>query len=333
MKKSLLALSVTALFFASCKKDTTPAAFTPTDMTGAAHIKGNVTKNVVTPNGGGGWTANTRVPAANVNISVRIAKSSLYPNSNAQGSDVYTGKSDANGNYDIQVTANGSGVVANIVIDGFSATLDTVINGVTKTGLPCLYVGTSANVNAWTGQNSWFNYNFNATNIGTNPNNIVIGTAMVTGSVGMNFVRQAITVQTSTIGPPNGTVTTTTIVPVSNQRVYLDFTMDPTALALKSYSTTTDAAGNYTFNLSTVAAGTPGFNQNASIWVPDMHTTRDTVKVTTTMNGTMTVSSSTAAPVTGMPGVYNMVNTSQNGVYNTEIRNAVNMTYNAFQPD
>src|SRR4051812_7218182 len=103
MKKSLIALSVTALFFASCKKETTPAALTPTDLTGTAHIKGNTTKNAIIPNAGG-WNTNGRIPAAGVNVTIRVQKggavgTALYPNttgaSTPLGADVYTGVTDA----------------------------------------------------------------------------------------------------------------------------------------------------------------------------------------------------------------------------------------------
>jgi len=321
MKKSLLALSLTALLF-SCKKETETAEFTPTDLTGTAHVKGNTTKNVVTSNGTGGWTSTSRVPAAGVNVTVRILKSSLYPNSNAQGADVYTGTTDANGNYDITVKSNGNGVSANITIDGFSSYLDTVktINGAATTikGLPCLYVGTAGTANAFNSQNTWFGHNFTASNIGSNPNNINIGTAIVTGSVSMNFVRSSVT------GTNAPVLSTTNVVVPAGTKVWLDLNMDPTALATKNYMTTTDAAGGYTFNISTVAAGTAGFTQNATIWIADYTRTRDTVKV---LNGAVT------GTVTGSNGVYNNTSTNQNGVFNNEIRNATNLNYGTFIPN
>jgi hypothetical protein len=321
MKKSLLALSLTALLF-SCKKETTPAAFTPTDLTGTAHIKGNTSKNVITPNGAGGWITTGRVPATGVNVTVRVPKSGavgvgLYPNSNAQGSDVYTGQTDANGNYDISIKANGSGVMANIVIDGFAATLDTIINGVKKAGLYANYVGGTASRNAWSGQTSWFDYAFVASNLSTNPNNIIIGSATVTGSVAMSFVKKAVTTGTAA---PTMTITNTNVPVPAGTKVYLDFTIDPLNLATKSYVATTDANGVYTFDVATVAAGTPGFPQNAAIWVADFARTRDTL---TWLNGAAT------GTVTGKPGVFGSQGTAQGAIYNNVIRNAVNLTYSA----
>lgn len=87
MKKSILFLALITLI-ASCKKEEEPAAFTPTDLTGNMVLKGNVSKNVVTPNGTGGWNTNGRIPANGVNVSVKVNKNSLYPNSTAQGADV-----------------------------------------------------------------------------------------------------------------------------------------------------------------------------------------------------------------------------------------------------
>jgi hypothetical protein len=329
MKKTLFILSITALLF-SCKKETKTAAFTPTDNTGTARIKGNTSKNVITPSGVGTWINTSRVPAAGVNVSVRILKSALYPGSNAQGADVYTGTTDANGNFDIAVKANGNGVAANIVIDGFSSTLDTIVNGVKKTGLPCLYLGTSLNPNAFSGQTTFANHNFVASNVGSNPNNITLGSAIVTGTIGMNFVRQYVAVVSGT--PQAPVYSTTNVIVPAGTKVYLDLTIDPSTLAPKQYMATTDATGGYTFNLSTVAAGTAGFNQNSVISMPDYARSRDTVKVTAMYTGTvLTSTSSSITP--GLQGVYQSTQVNQNGLFNGEIRNAVNLNYGTFTPN
>ena len=55
----------------------------------------------------------------------------------------YTGTTDANGNYAINVKSNSQGVAAMITIDGFTGTQDTIINNVTKTGL---YATVSQNI-------------------------------------------------------------------------------------------------------------------------------------------------------------------------------------------
>jgi len=326
MKKSLLALSLTALLF-SCKKETSPAAFTATDLTGTAHVKGNTTKNVVTPNGAGAWLTTGRVPAAGVNVTVRVPKSGavgvgLYPNSNAQGSDVYTGVTDANGNYDISIKANGSGVQASISIDGFAATLDTLINGVKKPGLYANYVGiTNQTRSAWSGQTSWFDYQFVASNLSTNPNNIMVGSAVVTGSVNMVVIKKAVVTGTA----PGISFSPTVIAVPAGTKVYLDFTIDPLNLTTKSYVTTTDGSGGYTFDLATVPMNTPGFpSQNANIWIADLSKTRDTVAY---LNGTI------SGTIVGVPGVYGNQSTAQGALYNNEIRNAVNLTYGAFTPN
>lgn len=257
---------------------------------------------------------------AGVVVTIKVNKggaTGLYPNSTANGADVYSAVTDANGNYAISVKSNATGVSALITIDGFTGTQDTIINGVTKTGLYATYAGTSVTRNLFMGANTTFDHNYTATNVSSNPNNISIGGAIVTGSISMNLVRKQTT----------GTVVTmssTNIAVPANTTVYLSFDKDPTLLTTKVYQTTTNAAGVYTFNLSTVAVGTSGFNQDATIWVADYATSRDTANY----NGVNFIN---ITP--GLPGVYNKVTTTQNGVYNTEIRNAVNMNYNAFTPN
>ena len=310
MKKTLLFLSLTAILV-SCKKDDNNATFTPTDVTGTSVIKGNVNKNIITADGFGGYTDQTRVPAAGVNVTVKINKNALYPNSNAQGADLYSGTTDANGNYAITVKSNATGVGALITIDGFTATQDTVVNGVTKPGFLSSYSGTSQNRTVTMGQNIQFDYSFNASAVVSNPNNtnIVAGTAIITGSVGLQAVKEV------TTGGPS--FYTTTIIKAPNKTVYMTFANDPNTLAPKSYTATTDANGYYSFTVNTVANGTNGFNQNATIWIPDFATTRDTLKA----NG---------STVTGPAGVFGMDTQFQNGVYNGAIRNATHLSYTNF---
>ncbi len=319
MKKTLLALSITLALF-SCKKEETTSDFAATDVTGTSVVKGNVNKNVITPNGAGGWINTNRVNMAGVVVTVKVNKGGalgLYPNSTANGADVYSATTDANGNYAISVKSNATGVQALITIDGFTGTQDTIINNVTKTGLYATYAGTSVTRNLFMGTNTTFDHNYTATNVSSNPNNFNIGTATITGSVSMNLVRKVTT----------GTVvafSSTNVAVPANTTVYLSFDKDPTLLTTKMYQTTTNASGVYTFNLSTVALGSAGFNQDATIWIADYSTSRDTANY----NGVNFIN---ITP--GLPGVYNKVTTTQNGVYNTEIRNAVNMNYNAFTPN
>ncbi len=319
MKKSLLALSLTALLFASCKKDKKTTDFTATDVTGTSMVKGNVNKNVITPNGGGGWINTNRVNVAGVVVTIKVNKGGaggLYPNAVANGADVYSGTTDANGNYAINVKSNSNGVSALITIDGFTGTQDTIVNNATKMGLYATYVGTSTTRNLFMGQNQQFDYNFTASNVSSNPNLIMTGTAIISGSININFVRKTVT----------GTVTAfsfTNLAVPANTPVYLSFDMDPSQLAPKMYQTTTAANGTYTFSgISTVPSGTSGFSQNATIWINDYATGRDTANY----NGVNFIS---ITP--GLQGVYNKVtNASQTGVFSTEIRNAVNLTYISF---
>jgi hypothetical protein len=323
MKKSLLALSITLALF-SCKKKETTSDFSATDVTGTSVVKGNVNKNVITPNGSGGWINTNRVNMAGIVVTVKVNKGGsqgLYPNSSANGADVYSATTDANGNYAISVKSNATGVSALITIDGFTGTQDTIINNVTKTGLYATYAGTSVTRNLFMGQNTTFDHNFTASNVSSNPNNINIGTASLSGSIGINMM---LTVKTGTnppvVSPPG------TVIPVpAGVTVYMSFDKDPTLLATKVYTTTTDAAGRYSFNaFATVAVGSAGFNQNATIWVSDYASNRDTMRI---VNGV-------DAPKTNGPaGVFNGSQTSQNGLYNNEIRNATNFSFGGFTPN
>jgi hypothetical protein len=311
MKRSILILSASLALF-SCKKEKTND-LTPTDVTGTSMVKGNVSKNIITPNGSGGYINTTRIPAANVNVSIKIDKSSLYPNSTAQGADVYTGTSDANGNYAIQVKSNATGVVAMITIDGFNGTLDTIVNGATRTGLYSTYAGTTITRTVYMGQNIQVDHMFTGSNVTTNPNTVLkIGNATVTGSVGVSLFRQVMTGTLVTL--------TTTNVPLPNQKVYLNLSNDPTTLATRLYETTTDGAGYYSFNVTTVAPGTAGFSQTAVLWVSDYAATRDTITTTNTIKA-------------GRAGVFSMQSTTVTGVYNSSIKNANHFIYNVFTPN
>jgi hypothetical protein len=316
MKKSLLALSITLALF-SCKKKDTTTDFTATDVTGTSIVKGNVNKNVITPNGNGGWTNTNRVNMSGVLVTIKVNKSSLYPNSSAQGADVYSGTTDANGNYAISVRSNASGVAALITIDGFTGTQDTIINNVTKTGLYATYAGTSQNRTLFMGQNATFDWNFTATNVSSNPNNFNIGTAQLSGSISMNY---ALTTKTGTnpiVVVPGGT----NIAVPAGITVYMSLDKDPTLLTTKLYTATTDANGHYSFTFPTVAATTPGFLQNATIWVADYAATRDTMRV---------VNGSNAPTTAGPSGVFGNNSTNQGGLYNNENRNATNFSFNGF---
>ena len=65
----------------------------------------------------------------------------LYPNSIDQGADVYSATSDANGYWAMNVKTNATGVTGYVTMNGFNGTQDTIINGVTKTGLFANYFG------------------------------------------------------------------------------------------------------------------------------------------------------------------------------------------------
>ncbi|HRH10324.1 MAG TPA: hypothetical protein PLU73_02365 [Bacteroidia bacterium] len=340
MKKSLLALTLTAALF-SCKKDIEQKSLDATDITGTGWVKGNLQKTIITPSNGS-WNNDTKVAAAGVNIQVRVATNGgngIYPNSNYASTEVFTGQTDANGNFAIAVKSNGTsnGVSANIIIEGWQGTQDTLINGVTKVGRLCNYFGTSNNVTVYKGQATWWNginrWSFNVGNMSVvndnnNPTSPNLGTAIVTGSVGYTVWQSSVNVISGTVQPAAITNTYVMKSPVGT-KVYATFSNDPLTLSPKPYQATTDANGSYTFNFATVNAGTPGFGQSASIWVSDLQATRDTMKITSVYTGTTFVSTSTAI-ATGKAGVYDGFNNNQGSLFSNEVRNAVNFVHGFF---
>lgn len=313
MKKSIIAITLSAVAIAACKKDKTNE-FTATDVTGTAVVKGVVTKNIIIPNGVNGWTT-SRVPAAGVGVSIKVNKNALYVNSTAQGADVYSATTDNNGNYSISVRTNANGVLANITFDGFTGTVDTLINGVTKTGFSSIFATNATSRNLVMGQNQQVDNNFVGSPIvGNNPTtSYKIGSATITGSVGVNMIKEVTTGTLVTL--------TTTNMPVAGRMVYLNFSNDPYTMATKSYTATTNAEGYYSFDIATVATGGGFFNsQSANIWVADYATTRDTLKANNTIKA-------------GRPGVFSMQTINQFGIYNNHIRNANHFVYSAFTPN
>jgi hypothetical protein len=298
----------------SCKKGKDTPEFTPTDVTGTTVVSGNVDKRVIVPDGAGGWTSNStaRMPAQNVNVAITISKSSLYPNSNAQGADVYRTSTDANGNFSLPVKTNAGGVTAMITIEGFTGTLDTLVNGAKKTGASAIFQGTTTTMMLYMGQNVQLNYTLNQQTSG-NPGTIQTGTATVTGSVSMNILKETTTGTVVSVNAVNFPV------PIGH-KVYLKLENDPSTFGARVYETTTDMNGNYTFNVNTVASGTTGFPQDVTIWVDDYATTRDTLKANNTR-------------ATGLSGVFQKATVTRTGVFNNSIKNAVYVRYATFVPN
>ena len=321
MKKSLLALTLLTAMFFSCKKETT-TDFTATDVTGTTLVKGTFTKRVITPDGSGNWVTTTKIPAAGVSVQIKVNKSQLYPASIAQGADVYSATSDANGNWAMTIKSNATGVQGYVTMNGFNGTQDTIINGVTKTGLYANYFGnTPGNTTFFMGTTHDFGvFNFVASNLTSNPNNIMIGSAAVTGSVSLTHFLKTVT--TGTAASVAFGATNTAI--GAGTTVYLAFDMDPTILTTKMYTTTTNASGYYTFNLATVAMNTSGFNnQDATIWVADYTGTKDSIM---TING----GAGSVIPGSSKPGVFGNAQTTQFSLYNNEVRNNAHINLGGF---
>lgn len=311
----IIAIIAVVALTAGCKKKEEPVPFTATDVTGTTVVKGTVSKSVITPDGSGGWTSSSGASAAapGVNVNITVKKSSLYPNSNAQGADVYSAKTDSAGNFSIPVKSNAGGVTANITIEGYSATLDTVVNGQTKKGLLTAFEGTNMQLTLVMGQTQQVNHRLTVQNIATNPNTLKTGTAMVTGSVSISLIEETMTGTLVSYSPVN-------IAPPAGHKVYLRLTNDPISGAEKTYETTTDANGVYSFQISTVESGSAGFPQNATIWINDYAATRDTLKTNNTRK-------------TGPAGVFQMSSQFEGNLYNHTLRNAVYVRYNSFVPN
>ena len=318
MKKIALALSIATLFVA-CKKEKENTVEV-TDTTGSMVLSGTVSKAIITHNANGSWNTNGQTLAAGVPVTVRVAKSALYPGSNAFGFNVYTATTDNNGRYSLTIkTPGSSSAQAFLTIESWNGTLDTLINGTIKTGLPGVYVGLTTNLNVSTGSNLTQNHTAGFSASASNPNPTMLGTAQASGQVFTEWVRSS--APTATAVPA---ISTTNIPVGSGVTVYLSLDKDPVTLMRKMYMTQTDAAGRYNFTgLSTVAAGTSGFNQNAEIWVADLARTRDTLKLV----GTTVVATST---VPGRAGVYNNQLINANGLFNNENRNGQNINMTSF---
>lgn len=322
MKKSIIALTlVTAVFF-SCKKKETTTEFEATDVTGTTAVKGVCTKNVVTPNGSGGWITTNKVPAVGVLVQLSVEKNELYPNSIAQGADVYSSTTNATGDWSMSVKSNATGVDGFLTIAGFNGTQDTIINGVTKTGLYANYFGTSMNLNNLIMGTTYEAgvYDFSANNLTSNPNNIMIGNGVISGTVALTHWLKTVTTGTAA----STSFGSTNIAIPAGVTVYMSFDKDPTLLAPKMYQTTTGVGGAYAFNnIATVAMGTTGFNQNATIWVADYVGGKDSIQ---TVNG----GAGTVIPGSTRPGVFGNASTAANALYNNEVRNNAHITLTTF---
>ncbi|MEI6021995.1 MAG: hypothetical protein WCR21_12780 [Bacteroidota bacterium] len=312
MKKSILAIAI-LIGLAACKKSSTSSDFVATDVTGTLVLKGNLSRNVIVPNGNTSWSNSGKRPAAGINVVVKVNKADLYQSASVQGADLYYGKSDSLGNYIVTVRSNAIGVNAEISFDGFTSTLDTIINNQARKGAYASFLGNNFTKTLVMGQNAQVDYNYFGSPLASNgANNLKTGTAIVTGNVYINTLKQVL----------SGTLTTLSTVSmgVLNRKVYLNFSNDPSTYSSRSYETTTDGNGAYTFTLNTVEQGSAGYNQIANIWVNDYAATRDTIKPNNSI-------------VPGKSGVFQKVNTSQSSLYNGSIRNAVNLTYNVFVPN
>jgi len=295
MKKSLAILSLSTLLFGavqfSCKKD--EKEFTATEMTGTSVLSGRVTKTL-----GGNTT-----PLQGAVVTVKVNNNDLYPNSNSQGSEVYTATSDAKGYYAVGVKSNGNGVQGQITFKSFSAPNDT-----TSSSIIYNFPGVVINRLLVKGVNIEENFNY-LSSVLVDPNNTQKGTATVSGQV---KIAKHIQLAANAAATP-------TTVPFANTVVYLEYDKDPVTLTKKVYTTTTNADGRYSFNISTPNMGQSGFNYNARVYTPDLSMPYDTLK----FNGTVSSAS----------GVYKGVTNTYSNVHATVIKNASNFNVSTFIAD
>jgi hypothetical protein len=69
--------------------------------------------------------------------------------------------------------------------------------------------------------------------------------------------------------------------------------------------------------VTTVPMATPGFTQDAVVYINDYATTRDTITTSNSLK-------------TGRAGVFRSTSVNVNGVYNNTIKNANHLTYSNF---
>lgn len=298
MKNTFLLIGLAAALF-SCKKKE-DNNFQATDMTGTTVVEGTATKSV-----GGNTT-----PMAGAVVTVKIKNSGsggLYPGSSAVGSEVYTGYTNAMGRYSISVKTNGTGVNSEITFKGFSAKNDTAASAIlydypTAVYTPVLYKGVNVTQNN----------NYVGTPLVT-PSNQGVGTATVSGILYINRPRFTTSANTTA-------ALSTSLTPLPNHPISLEYDKDPMTLTKKVYTGTTDATGRFTFVVTTPNQNVTGFAKSADIYVADFATTADTL-----------LFGGGVRP--GKPGVYSASLISVGGVYSTVNKNNNPITYGGFTPN
>jgi len=290
MKKSLfIAVLGLAMVFSSCKKNNEPS-FSAANETGTTQFTGVIVKEQE-----GGSTA----PISGVVVTVDIKNSQLYPNSpTAQGSNVYSGTTDANGLFSINVVTNGNGIRARVNVANTISSYDPI--GGTQVLFQVsndpghLYFVAGVPVSA--------SYTMVPT---TGTGTAVTGTATVTGTVKEQLYDYV-------HGPNYGG---DTLLPLPNYTVMLNFNKDPNTQLVTAYTAVTDAKGNYTFTISTTNA--QGYPDQAQVYVNALAGTMDTIK--------------SSGRVIGQPGVYAAPPTiTINNLTPNTISNDNYFTYNSF---
>ncbi len=316
MKKILTAISIMSIFFA-CNEDL-DNSFTPSEQTDTVSVTGQLEKLAYDAAGN-----EINVPHAGAIVTVTIENRDLFPNSsNPTGVRVYTSApADVNGIYrisGIKISGQSTTTPARINFVGSTGTRDTVvfIDGAptVRTGRAVLY--TDVNQSISLRADGQITSNFSRVD-GTSEkfisegddsdNNLNIGTATVKGQLSIRYIEQDTSGGNTTYGFEDYIL--------ANHPVKLVFDADPKTQVERTYETTTDANGRYTFNIETTEDG--NFNNSAELIAVDFATTQDTVLV----NGIR---------VTGDAGVFNRVTRTVNGLDPFEIRVAEDLAFTNF---
>jgi hypothetical protein len=295
MKKTLLTIGVVAALF-SCSKEDEITVLEATDLTGTAVVTGTISGD----NPLNGWNT---AGLEGVPVSIRVDNDQLYPNnSSAQGSEVYSGTTDAEGRYSISVTVNQEGSAANvtfgnkIIIDPANGYSYTFSDDNSSSGSYTLYAN----------QNKVIDTEYDSDSNG-NANTAPVGTGEVRGKV---YIEKSIEWAAG--------VFKDTLYYLDNQNVTLVYDYDPTTRMPKTYTATTDANGDYSFTVDCVD-NMYQFDDDYEITIPDMNATFDTIM----MNGSTS---------TGPTGYFN--DDTRNGSLDAnQIINNQDLFYNNFIED
>jgi len=296
MNKTLFTLAIATLLF-SCSKEDAVEEFQATNMTGDTVIQGKVTHS--------DYNSGNEIALEGATVTVRIDNDDLYPNSpNAQGSEVYTATSDADGNYSITAKTNGDGVQARITYSPVTLTVDPT------TGEQQTYSNTgTTTLTAYKGV-PLTNDVFYGSSTSVDISNIVVETAIVRGTV---EIQQWVQQDSNT-----SEVYFLESLPLANTTVTLVYDQDPTTLQERTYEVTSDSNGDYEFTIETCDFDYD-LDNGYEVILPVFDTTQDSI-------------SFTGVVLASTPGVFAQEDLS-GSVQGGSVDNSRDLLYNNFTQD